>query len=63
MESALRDYEKEMCKRSSSKVMKSRDAALLLHQPAAVLAVGNITLAKAAEIFHSNSTTPDFFAD
>ena len=56
VESALREYEKEMCKRSSSKVMKSREAALLLHQPAAVLAVGNITRAKAAEIFHSNST-------
>eukprot|EP01035_Chromulina_nebulosa_P027445 gene27445-36102_t len=38
VQSALRGYEKEMCKRSSSKVMKSREAALLLHQPAAVLA-------------------------
>jgi len=51
VQSALREYEREMCRRSSSKVLKSREAAALLHKPAAVLAVGDITRAKAAEQF------------
>ena len=51
VEAALREFEKEMSERSRRKVLKSREAASLLHQPAAVLAVGNITRARAAEDF------------
>ena len=45
---ALREYEDEMCARSAVKVIKSRNAAVQLHSPAA-LAVGNVTRAFAAE--------------
>ena len=51
---ALREYEDEMCARSAVKVIKSRNAAVQLHSPAA-LAVGNVTRAFAAE-GSSNST-------
>ena len=45
---ALREYEDEMCARSSVKVLKSRAAAVQLHSTAA-MTVGNVTRAYAAE--------------
>jgi len=45
--SALREYEQNMCARSVEKVLKSRQAALLLHS-AAVLSPADITRAQAA---------------
>ncbi len=51
---ALYHFEQEMLMRSKPKVLKSRDAALYLHSPAA-LAVGNITRAKAAQLLYQSS--------
>jgi salicylate hydroxylase len=48
IETALREYERDMVARTQVKVMKSREAAKYLHSSAA-LAEGNITRAKAAE--------------
>lgn len=47
---ALRDFEKDMIQRNEIKVLKSREAARFLHSELG-LAAGNITRAKAAEIF------------
>ncbi len=57
VEEALREYEDEMCARSAVKVIKSRNAAVQLHSPAA-LAVGNVTRAFAAEGSSNHTDMP-----